>query len=47
LLVDNTDGLGQSQFIEYQINVVDNTMPLEVSLCWTKLPATRLRRISS
>lgn len=38
LLVDQTAGLGNTQFIEYQINVVDNTMPLEVSLCWTDYP---------
>jgi len=30
LLVDNTTGLGQGQYIEYQVNVVDATQPLEV-----------------
>jgi len=38
LLVDQTDGLGSGQFIEYQVNVVDGTVPLEVSLCWTDFP---------
>lgn len=40
LVVDHTAGLGNTQFIEYQINVVDNTMPLEVSLCWTDYPGS-------
>ncbi|MGH7723869.1 MAG: S8 family serine peptidase [Candidatus Eiseniibacteriota bacterium] len=38
LVVDNTDGLGQGQFIEYQVNVIDTAVPLEVSLCWTDYP---------
>ncbi|HKQ57286.1 MAG TPA: S8 family serine peptidase [Candidatus Eisenbacteria bacterium] len=38
LLVDQTDGLGSGQFIEYQVNVVDGAVPLEVSLCWTDFP---------
>ncbi len=38
LLVDNTAGLGQGQYIEYQVNVVDNTQPLKVSLCWSDYP---------
>src|SRR6185503_1153099 len=38
LLVDQTDGLGSGQFIEYQVNVVDGSVPLEVSLCWTDFP---------
>jgi hypothetical protein len=38
LLMDNTDGLGQGQFIEYQVNVTETTQPLEVSLCWTDYP---------
>ncbi len=38
LLVDQTDGMGSGQFIEYQINVVDGSVPLEVSLCWTDFP---------
>ena len=38
LLVDQTDGLGSGQFIEYQVNVVDGGVPLEVSLCWTDFP---------
>ena len=40
LLVDNTDGLGQGQFIEYQVNVIDNTQPLEVSVCWSDYPGS-------
>lgn len=38
LLVDQTDGMGSGQFIEYQVNVVDGSVPLEVSLCWTDFP---------
>ena len=40
LLVDNTDGLGQGQYIEYQVNVTDTTQPLEVSLCWSDYPGS-------
>lgn len=39
LLVDNTAGLGNGQFLEYQVNVVDGTAPFEVSLCWTDFPS--------
>ncbi|MEP7027495.1 MAG: S8 family serine peptidase [Candidatus Eisenbacteria bacterium] len=38
LLVDNTDGLGQGQYIEYQVNVTETTQPLEISLCWSDYP---------
>jgi hypothetical protein len=38
LLVDNTAGLGHGQYIEYKVNVVDGTIPLKVSLCWTDYP---------
>jgi subtilase family protein/flagellar hook capping protein FlgD len=38
LMVDHTDGLGHGQFIEYQVNVVDGSQPLEVTLCWTDYP---------
>jgi hypothetical protein len=38
LLVDQTDGMGSGQYIEYQVNVVDGSVPLEVSLCWTDFP---------
>ncbi len=38
LLVDHTEGLGAGQFVEYQVNVVDGGVPLEVSLCWTDFP---------
>lgn len=40
LLVDNTEGLGQGQFIEYQVNVTETTQPLEVSLCWSDYPGS-------
>jgi subtilase family protein len=38
LMVDQTNGLGSGQFVEYQINVVNGAEPLEVSLCWTDFP---------
>ena len=38
LLADQTAGLGQGQFIEYQVNVTEGTIPLEVSLCWSDYP---------
>lgn len=38
LLVDQTQGLGHRQFIEYRVNVVDGSVPLEMSLCWTDYP---------
>jgi len=38
LLVDNTDGLGPGQFLEYQVQVQSTTIPLEVSLVWTDYP---------
>jgi hypothetical protein len=40
LLVDNTPGLANGQYLEYQINVVDGAVPLEVSLCWTDFPGS-------
>ena len=40
LLVDNTAGLGQGQYIEYQVNVVDGSQPLKVSLCWSDYPGS-------
>jgi hypothetical protein len=40
LLVDQTGGLGDGQFIEYQVNVTDGSIPLEVSLCWTDYPGS-------
>ena len=40
LLVDNTAGLANGQYLEYTINVVDGTVPLEVSLCWTDFPGS-------
>jgi hypothetical protein len=38
LLVDHTQGLTQGLFIEYQIQVTDGSIPLEVSLAWTDYP---------
>jgi hypothetical protein len=38
LLVDQTEGLGSGEFIEYQVNVTDGTQALEVTLCWTDYP---------
>lgn len=38
LLVDNTAGLGHGHSIEYQINVLDGSQPLEIALCWTDAP---------
>jgi hypothetical protein len=38
LLADQTDGLAQGQFVEYQVNVTESTIPLEVSLCWNDYP---------
>ncbi|NOT34626.1 MAG: S8 family serine peptidase [Candidatus Eisenbacteria bacterium] len=35
LLVDQTEGLVDDQYIEYQINVVDGAVPFEVTLVWT------------
>lgn len=40
LLVDNTPGLANGQYLEYQINVVDGSVPFEVSLCWTDFPGS-------
>ncbi len=38
LLVDQTEGLGNGQAIEYQVNVTDGSIPLEVSMTWTDYP---------
>jgi Subtilase family len=40
LLVDNTDGLGHGDAIEYQVQVVNDSSHLEVSLVWTDYPAS-------
>ena len=40
LLVDNTVGLANAQYLEYQINVVDGSIPLEVTLCWSDFPGS-------
>ncbi len=39
LLDDFTAGLGNGQYVDYQVNVVDSLVPLKVSLCWTDFPA--------
>lgn len=38
VLVDDTDGIQDGQFMEYQVNVADGAQPLEVSLVWTDRP---------
>ena len=38
LLVDNTEGLGNGEQIEYKVNVVNDSTSLEVALCWTDFP---------
>jgi hypothetical protein len=38
LLVDNTSGLANGQYIEYQVNVTDGSVPFKTSLCWTDFP---------
>ncbi|HKA05578.1 MAG TPA: S8 family serine peptidase, partial [Acidimicrobiales bacterium] len=38
LLVDNTPGLANGQYLDYAINVVDGSVPLKVSLCWSDYP---------
>jgi hypothetical protein len=38
LLVDQTDGLAQGQFAEYQVNVTEGTIAFEVSCAWTDYP---------
>ncbi len=38
LLVDQTAGLAQGQYIEYEVNVTESTQPLEVSLAWSDSP---------
>ncbi|HKQ56943.1 MAG TPA: S8 family serine peptidase [Candidatus Eisenbacteria bacterium] len=40
LLVDQTEGLGHGEMIEYQVNVSSITTSLEVTLCWTDFPAS-------
>ena len=40
LLVDNTPGLANGQYLDYAINVVDGSVPLKVSLCWTDYPGS-------
>ena len=38
LLVDQTQGLGQGQALEYPVYVSDGSIPLKVSLCWSDYP---------
>ena len=38
LLVDQTEGLVDEQYIEYQINVESGAVPFEVTLVWTDAP---------
>jgi hypothetical protein len=39
-LVDFTAGLLTGEYIEYQIQVVDNSIPLKATLVWTDYPST-------
>ena len=38
LMVDQTEGLGTGQMIEYQVNVVNDSSALEATLVWTDYP---------
>ncbi len=38
LMVDQTEGLGTGQMIEYQVNVVNDSTALEATLVWTDYP---------
>jgi len=40
LLVDHTEGLAHGEFVEYQVQVTDGSIPLEVSLAWTDFPGS-------
>lgn len=37
-LVDHTQGLGQGDYVEYQVRVASTLIPLKVSLVWTDYP---------
>jgi hypothetical protein len=45
LLVDQTDGLQQGQFAEYQVNVTEGTIAFEVSCAWTDYPGNPIAAI--
>lgn len=38
VLLDHTQGLGQGDYVEYQVRVTTSLIPLKVSLCWTDYP---------
>ena len=38
VLLDHTSGLGQGDYVEYQVRVTTSLIPLKVSLCWTDCP---------
>lgn len=38
LLVDQTAGLGNQEYIDFQVNVTNPAVPLEVTLCWNDYP---------
>lgn len=40
VLVDNGDGLGTGDFVEYEVNVTSASEPLRISLVWTDYPGT-------
>lgn len=38
VMVDHTKGLGQGDYVEYQVRVASSLLPLKVSLVWTDYP---------
>jgi hypothetical protein len=38
VLLDQTQGMSQGEYVEYQVRVTTSTIPLKVSLCWTDYP---------
>lgn len=46
-IVDETSGLATGEFVEYEFDVTDNSVPLKITLCWTDKEGnpTALRQI--
>jgi hypothetical protein len=44
-LVDNAAGLLTGEYVEYQVYVADNTIPLKVGLVWTDYPGTPIAAV--
>ena len=40
VLVDDTDGIQDGEYMEYSVNVADGAQPLEVSLVWSDRPGS-------